>query len=654
MALPRLRPVPGFLLALSVLAELAAVPLSWGLEPAWDTLLLAVSSPVTTAAGALILSRHPRHAIGWLLVAQGLVAALGGDLAQGWGQRAADQDWPLGPPAEFVATGSWLPTAPLAVAVLLLFPTGRLLARRWSLVLALSVVGVLAAEPGWVLNPDAGSEYVAGRNPYAVDWLPTEVLFVGGFAIVAVSLLPGLVAVVVRFRTSSEVERLQLKWFALASGALAIGLPLGGALWWVTPVVHVIPALVVTIWPIAICVAILRYRLYDVDLVISRTFSYATLTLLLAAVYAGAVVVLGAVVGRDSAWVTAGATLLAAAVFRLAHRRVQDAGRPALPSAAFRRAGRVTAVRRRPAPRPSRARGRGGRPSCGDAGSRPRAEVRAAARRASGRRARAAATAVAPGRETVPVLRGGTTLARSSGRRAVTPTGPCCRRSSTRRRSRSRWPGSGWSCDSAWTRSTSPRSHCGGRRRRAPAPGTRPARRRPAAAGLDRPRDAARAARARRSSRGGAPDAGRCRHGDQRCDRRAPLPGARPAPGPSAGRSRSGPARAGQPVAGAGRRFGDERPVPLGCRGRGVLRGLRGIDQCRQARPRRRGTARSRAPRLDPGGKCRRRRCGRCGDRSRVRADRSVRPRCRARRATPVESVRGRGTTLSAELPCVS
>jgi signal transduction histidine kinase len=324
VAFPRLRPVPGYLLALTALAELAAVPLSWGLEPAWDTLLLAVSSTVTTAAGALILSRHPRHPIGWLLIAQGVVAALAGDLAQGWGLRAADQSWPLGPPAEFVATASWLPTAPLAVAVLLLFPNGRLLARRWSVVLGLSLIGALAGEPGWVLNPDARSEYVAGHNPYAVDRLPTDELFVGGFAIVALSLLASLVAVVIRFRTSSGVERLQLKWFALASGALAIGLPLAGALWWVAPITHVIPALVVTAWPIAICVAILRYRLYDVDLVISRTFTYATLTVLLAAVYAGAVVVLGAVVGRDSVWVTAGATLLAAAVFRLAHRRVQD------------------------------------------------------------------------------------------------------------------------------------------------------------------------------------------------------------------------------------------------------------------------------------------------------------------------------------------
>ena len=364
------------------------MPLSWGLEPAWDTLLLAVSSPVTTAAGALILSRHPRHAIGWLLIAQGLVSALGGDLAQGWGLRAADRGWSLGAPAEFVGTASWLPTAPLAVAVLLLFPTGRLLARRWSLVLGLSVVGALAAEPGWVLNPEAGSEYVAGHNPYAVDWLPTDVMFVGGFSVVGVSLLAGLVAVVVRFRRSSGVERQQLKWFALASGALAIGLPLGGALWWVTPIVHVIPALVVTAWPIAICVAILRYRLYDVDLVISRTFAYATLT----AVLGGRVrrcdrrprglrrPRLG--LGHRSRDAARGGCVQAAAPASPGARR------PSFPSGPTRGAAPGPGLCRGSAHRSCGARTGRGRPALRPRRCRPRAALRPAARRAPGRRAR--------------------------------------------------------------------------------------------------------------------------------------------------------------------------------------------------------------------------------------------------------------------------
>jgi signal transduction histidine kinase len=323
VALPRLRPLPGLLLAVTVIAELVAVPLSWGLEPTWDTVLYAISSTATTAAGALILSRHPRHVVGWLIVLPGVQGALSSDLAQGWGLRAADQGWPLGPQAEFVVTGSWVVLAPLTVAVLLLFPTGHLLHPRWSLLIGLSVVVTLVAEVGWIFNPDAGSEYVAGRNPYAVDWLPTRALFAVGFSGVALSLLISTVAVVIRFRGARGVERLQMKWFVLASVALVVGLPLGAALWWFSPAAHVIPALVLTAWPIAICVAILRYRLYDVDLVISRAFTYAVLTALLAAVYALAVVVLGAVAGRDSAWVAAGATLFAAVAFRFLHARVQ-------------------------------------------------------------------------------------------------------------------------------------------------------------------------------------------------------------------------------------------------------------------------------------------------------------------------------------------
>ena len=323
MGLPWFRPLPGFLLAVTVIAELVAVPLSWGLEPRWDTVLYAVSAIATTGAGALILSRHPRHVVGWLIVLPGVQEALGSDLAQGWGLRAADRGWPWGPPAEFVVTASWVLLTPLTVAVLLIFPTGHLLHRRWSLVVWVSVAGTLATEVGWIFNPDAGDEYVAGRNPYAVDWLPTRALFAVGFSVVALSLVVGAIAVVIRFRGARGVERLQMKWFVFASVTLVVGLALGAALWWIAPAAHLITAAVLTAWPIAICVAILRYRLFDVDLVISRAFTYAVLTALLAAVYVGTVVVLGAVAGRDSTWAAAGATLLAAVAFRFLHARVQ-------------------------------------------------------------------------------------------------------------------------------------------------------------------------------------------------------------------------------------------------------------------------------------------------------------------------------------------
>ncbi len=324
MALPRLRPVTGFLLALTVLAELAAVVLSWGLEPAWDTLLYAVSSSAIVAAGALILSRHPRHGVGWLLVLPGLLNAMAADLAQGWGLRAAEQGWPAGPLAEWIATGSWLIQALPMVLVFLLFPTGRLLDPRWRVVAWLSVAGTLLAEPGWIFDPATGEAFADGRNPYARPDLPTDSMFLVGFALIAVSLIAAFGSAVIRFRRSTGVERQQMKWFTFASAAMAVGLPAAGALWFVVPAMQVIPALVMTAWPIAICVAILRYRLYDVDLVMSRTFTFAALTGFVAAVYAAAVVLFGAFAGRDSAWVTATATLLAAVAFSLLRRRVQD------------------------------------------------------------------------------------------------------------------------------------------------------------------------------------------------------------------------------------------------------------------------------------------------------------------------------------------
>ena len=173
---------------------------------------------------------------------------------------------------------SWLPTAPLAVGVLLLFPTGRLLARRWSLVLVLSVVGVLAAEPGWVLNPDAGSEYVAGRNPYAVGPaadprdVRRRVRDHGGVAAPRAGCGPAPVPDLDgRRATAAEVVRPRQRGprrGAASRGRVVVGRAGGarhpGSGGHALADRHLCrdPAL----------------RLYDVDLVISRTFSYATLS----------------------------------------------------------------------------------------------------------------------------------------------------------------------------------------------------------------------------------------------------------------------------------------------------------------------------------------------------------------------------------------
>jgi signal transduction histidine kinase len=137
-------------------------------------------------------------------------------------------------------------------------------------------------------------------------------------------MLAALVAALRRFRSSTGVLRQQMKWFALSSSFLVLTLIPTAMLWGASPLLPVLSAVALTLWPVAIGAAILRYRLYDVDLVISRTFTYLTLTILLGLVYAGTVVVIGTFAGQGSPWATAGATLLAAAAFKLLHRRVQE------------------------------------------------------------------------------------------------------------------------------------------------------------------------------------------------------------------------------------------------------------------------------------------------------------------------------------------
>jgi signal transduction histidine kinase len=323
VGLPRLRPLPGILLVVTVLAELGAVGLSWGLESAWDTLFNALFTLLTVGTGVLILSRHPRHAVGWLLCVLGLANALMADLPQGWGLRAAAEGWAGGPAGEWLGLWAFFLQTPVLVAILLLFPSGHLPDRRWSYVVWLSVAGTAIVATGWALDPDTGQYFVGGRNPYAVPGLPTDTLFRVGVTLVAVAMVAALVAAVNRFRRSSGVERQQMKWFALSSGFLVVALLPAGPLWTVTPLVHPLPVIALTVWPVAIGVAILRYRLYDVDLVISRAFTGAVLTVVLALVYVGSTLVIGEIAGGGSPWATAVSTLLAAAAFKVLHQRVQ-------------------------------------------------------------------------------------------------------------------------------------------------------------------------------------------------------------------------------------------------------------------------------------------------------------------------------------------
>ena len=280
--------------------------------------------------GLVLALRRPVNPIGWLYGAAGLAWAYTLPLSP-WIDQLVREHRPLPLVARFVAaTGdlSWAPAIALGVTLpALLLPNGRLRSPRWRLVVGMSVTGITLISVAGPLSPGPLEE-MGIDNPLGLAGPAGAVA--GALAILGVllhwlSLPPAAVCVVLRFRSSRGVERQQMRWVAAgAAGAvvgLLVSLPAGLGL---VPnaISHVIfPALLLP--PVAIAVAVLRYRLYDLDRVISRTLTYALLTVLLGLGYAGVVLGLGRLLPDSSSLVVAAATLVAVAAFSPLRRRVQ-------------------------------------------------------------------------------------------------------------------------------------------------------------------------------------------------------------------------------------------------------------------------------------------------------------------------------------------
>jgi hypothetical protein len=166
-------------------------------------------------------------------------------------------------------------------------------------------------------------------NPIGLAWVPDpETSAVGGalLGLLTACLVAAVLSLVLRFRRSRGVERQQLKWFTYAGVLLILGGPLASYLL-PSSVSDVTFGLAIALVPVAAGIAILRYRLYDIDRLISRTLVYGLLTTLLAGVYVLVVLVLGQLFGGIGAeppsWAVAGATLAVAALFQPARRRIQ-------------------------------------------------------------------------------------------------------------------------------------------------------------------------------------------------------------------------------------------------------------------------------------------------------------------------------------------
>jgi hypothetical protein len=284
--------------------------------------------------GALIALRQPGNAVGWLLLAIAISFALV-EVAQVYVDEPSNPGRVLVAWVAAAMSDVWLTLA--LIFLPLLFPHGRLPSPRWRPVLWLGcaslVLGVVAAaiKPGEVeLVRATGVENPLGAEQGLADLLATIDLILAGVAVVLAA-----ASVVVRFRRSRGVERQQLKWFAfvgvLAAVCLAIAVLVGstateGSAYAPVAVACWLSGLALIGFglPIATGIAILRHRLYDIDVVIRRTLVYGALTATLGATYLGLVLLIGLAVGTSNLAIAV-STLAVAALFRPARARIQGA-----------------------------------------------------------------------------------------------------------------------------------------------------------------------------------------------------------------------------------------------------------------------------------------------------------------------------------------
>jgi hypothetical protein len=296
--------------------------------------VVAVTFP---SLGLLIVSRRPEHPIGWLFCGAGLVAGLDhfcGEYAI-YALLAQPNSLPAGQAAAWMSSWLWVPSNALLVYVALLFPDGRLPSKRWKpvawLVGIAAVVGVSVA----AVLPVPVCNVCIIENPLGIEGLESVSELVDAL-IEAFWYGLGLVAVAslfVRFRRAGGVERQQIKWLAYTASLVVLGAILAYGVYsatgvrWTWQVGLTLLAVGFVGTPIAVGIAISRYRLYDIDLLINRTLVYGALTAMLALVYFGDVVLFQAafraLTGQESQLAIVASTLAIAALFNPLRRRLK-------------------------------------------------------------------------------------------------------------------------------------------------------------------------------------------------------------------------------------------------------------------------------------------------------------------------------------------
>jgi hypothetical protein len=335
--------------ALFVLARSSHVPSSLGASTIGDVALF-ISFSVFPVIGALIASKRPRNPIGWICLADGLLWALiflSEDYSAYGLAIPGSVPFPVTINALLYAW-VWVPAVGLlGVYLLLLFPDGRLPSRRWRPLAWLAGAVIVLESVAVFLTPGPLEDLGKARNPFGLEGLP----WVGDAGDVVLALLPlcmlaSAVSLVLRYRRSGGEVRQQIKWIAFAASFVCLMYMVvigGGTIIWLLVAPETPSDLGTQTWwgallenvmllsfagvPVAIGFAVLKHRLYDIDIIINRALVYGLLTATLAGVYLGGVILLQylfrALTGQESQLAIVASTLAIAALFIPLRRRVQ-------------------------------------------------------------------------------------------------------------------------------------------------------------------------------------------------------------------------------------------------------------------------------------------------------------------------------------------
>jgi hypothetical protein len=336
--------------ALFFLVRSAHVPSGSSASRTVVDLLVSVPILAFPLVGALIASRRPGNPIGWICLADGLLWTLLGlfDYYSVYG-IAKPGSVPFPAAMAGLSLWLWVPTVGLlAIYLVLLFPDGRLPSRRWRLLAWVSGAVIVLASVGSGLSPGPIAELGGVHNPFGLEG-QTWVAYAANVGLVPflVCILASVVGLILRYRRSKGEERQQIKWIAFAASFVGLGFVVamvsgliafvfapetwegtadGAPLWF--DLLFSVVLLSFGGAPVAVGIAVLRYRLYDIDLIINRTLVYGSLTATLAGLYFGGVVslqaALRALTGQESTLAIVASTLIIAALFGPLRRRVQD------------------------------------------------------------------------------------------------------------------------------------------------------------------------------------------------------------------------------------------------------------------------------------------------------------------------------------------